>query len=90
MVKVEVPQGAASLVLAPGVTFLQEEESVFEAMVQGWSAQMIGGRGLQRRSVAAVVSTVRRFQASTSECGLTPFGRSGGCVSRPVARGSGQ
>ncbi|MDT0119054.1 MULTISPECIES: tyrosine-type recombinase/integrase [Kocuria] len=67
MVKVEVPQGAASLVLAPGVTFLQEEESVFEAMVQGWSAQMIGGRGLQRRSVAAVVSTVRRFQASTSE-----------------------
>lgn len=22
--------------------------------------------------------------------GLTPFGRSGGCVSRPVARGSGQ
>ena len=23
-------------------------------------------------------------------CGLTPFGRSGGCVSRPVARGSGQ
>ena len=41
MVKVEVPQGAASLVLAPGVTFLQEEESVFEAMVQGWSAQML-------------------------------------------------
>lgn len=26
----------------------------------------------------------------TEERGLTPFGRSGGCVSRPVARGSGQ
>jgi len=29
-------------------------------------------------------------QFSPETVGLTPFGRSGGCVSRPVARGSGQ
>lgn len=67
MVKTGVPQGSASLVLVDGLVFLREDEAVFEAMVEGWAAQMIGGRGLQRRSVAAVASVVRRFQAYTNE-----------------------
>lgn len=67
MTKTGVPKGSASLVLLPGVAFLQEEETVFEAMIQGWSNQMIGGRGLQHRTVAARVSNVKRFQAYTNE-----------------------
>ncbi|WP_249335857.1 tyrosine-type recombinase/integrase [Sinomonas gamaensis] len=62
-----VPQGSVSLVLAPDVSFLREDEAVFEAMVEGWKAQRIGGRGLKRASVEKTAAIVRRFQELTNE-----------------------
>lgn len=62
-----VPQGSVSLVLAPDVSFLREDEAVFEAMLQGWTAQRVGGRGLQRESVQKTAAIVRRFQKLTNE-----------------------
>lgn len=61
------PVGSASLHLAVGIRFLHEEEAVFEAMLQGWTAQLIGGRGLKRASVDAAISRVSRFQAHSNE-----------------------
>lgn len=65
-----VPFGSASLHLAVGVRFLNEEEAVFDSMLQGWSAQMKGGRGLKPGSISAVVRKVRAFQ---DFCGEWPW-----------------
>lgn len=62
-----MPYGAASLHLVDGVQFLRQDEAVFDAMLDGWSAQMIGGRGLRRETVAFSTSMVRRFQTHVNE-----------------------
>lgn len=61
------PHGAASLHLAAGVQFLRQDQVVFEAMLEGWSAQMLGGRGLRRETVASALSKVRSFQGHVNE-----------------------
>ncbi|MDQ1060750.1 site-specific recombinase XerD [Arthrobacter globiformis] len=59
--------GSASLVLAPGVSYLDEPEAVFEGMLAGWEAQRRGGRGLRSQSVRSGVKVIRRFHASSGE-----------------------
>jgi site-specific recombinase XerD len=51
--------------LAPGVSFLNEEEAVFKAMLEGWSAQRVGGRNLKVSGVRSDLSIVRRFRDSS-------------------------
>jgi site-specific recombinase XerD len=53
--------------LASGVVFLDEEETVWGAMLEGWSMQQIGGRNLQKSSVDNVLGPVREFQRFTGE-----------------------
>lgn len=62
-----VPHGDSSLYLASGVSFLNEEEAVFDAMLDGWAMQQIGGRNLRKNTVDRVVGTVRQFQRFTGE-----------------------
>lgn len=59
--------GSAHRHLSSSVRFLHEEEVVFDAMLSGWSAQMIGGRALRPRSVSAVLAHTRAFQRFTNE-----------------------
>jgi len=54
--------GASSLHLVSGVAFLNEDVSLFEAMLEGWSAQQLGGRKLQAITVDQRIHSVRRFQ----------------------------
>jgi len=58
-----VPYGSASLYLAGGVSFLNAQESVFDAMLEGWRMQQIGGRRLKEDSVNRAQGVVRRFEA---------------------------
>lgn len=58
------PFGLASLYLAPGVSYLDEEEAVFAAMLEGWRAQRVGGRNLRVAGVRTDLGTVQRFRAS--------------------------
>jgi len=58
-----VPHGLAGLYLASGVSSLRAEETVFEAMVTGWRAQLVGGRGLTQDYVTGVVRAVKQFHA---------------------------
>jgi site-specific recombinase XerD len=62
-----VAPGVSSLHLAAGVAFLNEEESVFEAMVDGWVSQQRGGRNLKEKSVQAAVRLVRQFHGFANE-----------------------
>jgi len=57
-----VPFGSAELHLVSGVVLLREDAAVFEAMLDGWSAQQLGGRNLQAYTVSQRVQAVRRFQ----------------------------
>jgi len=66
----EVPQGASSLHIAAGVAFLDEGNSVFEAMLDGWSMQQRGGRNLREKSIRSAVLRVRDFQRF---CGEWPW-----------------
>jgi integrase len=61
----ELP-GSARLVLARGAVFLRPEEAVFEAMLEGWTAQM-RSRSLVPTSIGQRVRTVRRFAGYTNE-----------------------
>ncbi len=63
MVSGLVAHGVAGLYLASGISFLRAEETVFEAMVTGWRAQLMGGRGLREDYVAGTVRAVRQFHA---------------------------
>lgn len=56
--------GSASLYLAPGVSYLDEEEAVFAAMLEGWRAQRVGGRNLRVAGVRTDLGTVQRFRES--------------------------
>jgi hypothetical protein len=52
--------GAAHLVLAPGVRLLHPEEQVLEAMLEGWATQQ-RSRLLAASTIEPRVKTVRRF-----------------------------
>ncbi|GAA3326646.1 hypothetical protein [Paeniglutamicibacter sulfureus] len=58
-----VPPGSASLSLLPGVSFLNDAESVFTAMLEGWQMRQRGGRNLKESSVRGTVSQISQFQA---------------------------
>jgi site-specific recombinase XerD len=60
------PFGSSSLHLVAGVAFVHEDAAVFDAMLQGWSAQQLGGRGLQSRTVYQRLRAVQRFQGHTN------------------------
>jgi site-specific recombinase XerD len=62
---VELP-GSATVVLADGVSFLQPEEAVLEAMLAGWTAQQ-HSRLLATSTVVNREFTVRRFVGFTNE-----------------------
>lgn len=57
------PHGTSALHLVDGVAFLHEDATVFEAMLEGWTAQQVGGRRLQPETAADRLRMVRRFQA---------------------------
>lgn len=59
--------GSARLELIDGVALLRPEDAVLQAMLQGWQAQQIGGRGLRRSTVRDRLGVVRRFVAYTNE-----------------------
>ncbi|WP_203841824.1 tyrosine-type recombinase/integrase [Winogradskya humida] len=53
--------------LREGVLLLRPEDAVLDAMVSGWEKQQRGGRRLQRETVDARTSVVRRFIEFTNE-----------------------
>lgn len=61
-----LPDGAASLVLAPGLAFLDEPEAVFTAMLEGWRAQQLG-RHLRASTIRTSTNAVERFRDSAVE-----------------------
>lgn len=61
-----VQAGSASTVLASGVAFLQPEDAVLDAMLDGWSAQQ-NSRMLTATTEENRVWTVRRFVAFTND-----------------------
>jgi len=63
-------EGSASLFLVPGVAYLDAEDAVFAAMLEGWRAQRIGARNLRRHTVMAGLGIVRRFRDAS---GLFPW-----------------
>lgn len=67
MVIAGVPPGFASLSLPPGVSFLNEKEAVFAAMVEGWQMRQRGGRNLKELSVRSTVGQILKFQSFTNE-----------------------
>ncbi|OAV62429.1 hypothetical protein [Enteractinococcus helveticum] len=64
---IQKPPGAASLFLVAGVAFLDEEESVFNAMLEGWSDQQRGGRYLKESTVRTSLNIVSNFQQFTND-----------------------
>lgn len=67
MVSGPVPFGLAGLYLASGVSFLRAEDTVFEAMMTGWRAQLVGGRGLSEGYAKSVMRAVRQFYVHASK-----------------------
>ncbi|WP_226838551.1 tyrosine-type recombinase/integrase [Brevibacterium aurantiacum] len=67
MVKQGVPYGESSLYLAPGVAFINEEEAVFAAMVEGWTDAQVGGRLNKRQSADSNVARAVALQEFTNE-----------------------
>src|SRR4051794_32999397 len=61
--------GAAHLVLADGVAYLDPEPAVFEAMLDGWDRQQ-RSRFLRETTIGPRVALVRRF---TTFAGLYPW-----------------
>jgi hypothetical protein len=53
-------------VLLDGVALLHPEDSVFEAMLEGWARQQRGGRRLQTKTVRGRLNAVRRFGEFTN------------------------
>ena len=58
--------GAAHLMLAPGVRHLDEAAAVFQAMLEGWKRQQ-NSRYLRERTIEARLRTVRRFAEFTGQ-----------------------
>ncbi|WP_197493591.1 tyrosine-type recombinase/integrase [Paenarthrobacter nicotinovorans] len=65
-----VKNGFEPVVLVPDIAYLNEEETVFKAMLTAWKAQRLGGRNLRPKTVASGVQIVRRFRDS---CGELPW-----------------
>ena len=59
-------EGAAHLLLAPGVAALHPAELVLEAMLEGWTAQQ-RSRNLTAATIEDRLRLVRRFVAFTNE-----------------------
>jgi site-specific recombinase XerD len=59
-------EGSASTVLSGGVAFLQPEDAVFGAMLEGWAAQQ-RSRVLASATIENRAFSVRRFAAFTNE-----------------------
>lgn len=59
--------GAAHLVLAPGVTHLDPEMAVFEAMLEGWALQQ-RTRFLKHSTIASRLRLARRVAEFVNEC----------------------
>lgn len=55
------PPGTAGLQLVSGVSLLHPEDAVFDAMMQGWAQQQLGGRNLAAETVSKRQSVVRNF-----------------------------
>jgi integrase/recombinase XerC len=55
------PTGSARLELVQGAVLLHPEETVFRAMLTGWSRQMLGGRRLQPKTVADRLARIEDF-----------------------------
>ncbi|OHT78145.1 integrase [Mycobacteroides chelonae] len=64
---VEKNDSHVPLALVQGVSFMHPEDAVFEAMLQGWEKQQLGGRLKQPKSVNAQIGIVRRFMKYTNE-----------------------
>lgn len=63
----EFQPGAANLHLLSGVLLLKEDATVFDAMLDGWTSQMIGGRRLQKHTVSNRIQVIRQFQRHAGE-----------------------
>jgi len=61
------PAGSARLYLASGVPLLRAEDVVLKAMYDGYSAHLIGSRGLKRKTVELRLGVVRRFVDYTNQ-----------------------
>lgn len=62
-----MPYGLASLYIPDGVRFLNPEETIFAAMIEGWRDAQLGGRMNQKSSVRDSVARVKAFHAFTNE-----------------------
>jgi integrase/recombinase XerC len=58
--------GSPGLVLASGVAHLDPQRAVFDAMIDGWVAQMLS-RGLRRTTIDSRTALVHRFASFTNE-----------------------
>ena len=59
--------GSADIHLLAGVLLLNEDATVFDAMLDGWCSQMLGGRRLQKPTVTNRIRVVRQFQRHAGE-----------------------
>jgi len=64
---VREPYGSAELHLLSGVLLLNEAAAVFDAMLDGWCSQMVGGRSLRMPTVTNRIQVVRQFQRHAGE-----------------------
>jgi len=64
---VREPAGSARLHLASGVPLIRPEDVVLKAMCDGYSAHLIGSRGLRNRTVSTRLGVVQRFVAYTNQ-----------------------
>ena len=55
------PAGSARLYLAAGVPLLRAEDAVLQAMYDGYTAHLVGSRGLNRKTAVGQLGVVRRF-----------------------------
>lgn len=60
-------EGAAHVHVVPGATLLHPEETVFNAMVDGWSAQMRSRLLSMTASIEPRIRMVRRFSEFTND-----------------------
>ncbi len=62
----EVPGFVPRLLVDPGVSLFRADERVFEAMLDGWRAQMLA-RGLTTETIKNRCRVVARFQQFSGE-----------------------
>lgn len=62
----KIPGFVPAVLQAPGVSLFRAEDRTFDAMVDGWTAQMLA-RGLAVNTIKDRLSLIRRFQAFTND-----------------------